>query len=58
MTRWNVLAGVVALVDADTAEEARAKLDEQLRDAGFSTHSLDDMMALPPRCELAFRSEE
>lgn len=40
MTTWNVLIGVVELIDAPSADEARARLRAALIAAGF--HPYDD----------------
>jgi hypothetical protein len=39
MKTWNVLAGVVTLVQAQTREEAIAVFEEALRSAGFDVYS-------------------
>ncbi len=47
--KWNVLSGVVEIIEAPDAKEAQHILDRKLETAGFSTYGLD----MPP-----FESEE
>lgn len=42
MSTWNVVAVVIELVDADTAEDAQRVLDHRLERAGFDLYTPDD----------------
>jgi hypothetical protein len=42
MPTWNVVALVVDLVDADTAEDAQRQLEAAVRTAGFDTFTPTD----------------
>lgn len=56
MTRYNVLAGVVEVIEADSPEAARAELDRRLRAADFGTYDLSN--AETGLRNLAFESED
>jgi hypothetical protein len=42
MPTWNVIALVVDLIDADTAEDAQRQLESAVRTAGFDTFTPTD----------------
>ena len=54
--KYDVFAGVIDLVEAETGDEARGKLDARLRAAGFELHDLAEVTG--EDYPLAFESEE